>query len=61
MRLNFESWAALVAFVITIVFVVWPVPYLMVLFTFVAVPLFAIVALFYVARVLGELRKKDVL
>ena len=38
-----------------------PGPYQMVLFTFVVVPLFAIAALFYLSRVFGELRKKDVL
>ncbi len=61
MGLRFEALLALVAFVLTGAFVMWPVPYLMVLFTFVAVPLFLIAALFYVGRVVRDLRKKDVL
>ena len=61
MRLRFEATAALVAFVISIVFILNPRPYPMLLFTFVAVPLFLVVATFYLGRVLAELRRKDVL
>ena len=61
LRLNFEASAALVAFVISTAFILWPRPYLMLLFTFVAVPLFLMAGLFYLAHVVRELRRKDVL
>jgi hypothetical protein len=61
MGLKFESLAAAVAFGLSIWFLLSPGPYQMVLFTFVVVPLFAIAALFYLSRVFGELRQKDVL
>jgi len=52
---------ALCGFAITIPFALWPTPYLMAAFTFVAQPLFGIAALFYVRRVIQELRHRDVL
>ena len=61
MGLRFEAAAAIVAFAISVAFILSPTPYVMVLFTFVAVPLFAMVAAFYLAHVLRELRRKDVL
>lgn len=61
MGLAFEAGAVLTAFAITAVFVVWPSPLMMVLFTFVGVPLFLITAAFFVGRVVRELRTKDVL
>jgi hypothetical protein len=61
MGLTFECLGCIAALLITTLFVVWPTPYLMVLFTFVAVPLFLIVALFFIGRVLRELRTRDVL
>lgn len=61
MNLRFEALAAALGFALSIWFLWWPGPYQMVVFTFVVVPLFVMAALFYIARVLGELRKKDVL
>ena len=61
MNLTVQAAGALVAFAITTLFVVFPRPLLMALFTFVAQPLVAIVGLMYVGRVLRELREKDVL
>jgi len=58
---RWEAWAAILAFVITMVFVIDPNPYCMALFSFFAQPLFAIVALLYARRVLIELRRKGVL
>ena len=61
MNLTVQAVGAILAFLITTLFVVHPAPLLMALFTFVAQPLFLIVGLMYVARVLRELRDKDVL
>ena len=61
MNLSVQAVGAIIAFVITTLFVVHPSPVLMALFTFIAQPLFLIVALMYVRRVLRELREKDVL
>ena len=61
MGLRFEALAAIVAFAISMAFILSPGPYAMVLFTFVAVPLFVMVALFYLGQVARELRRKDVL
>jgi len=61
MNLTVPAVGAIVAFVITTLFVVHPVPMLMALFTFVAQPLFLIVGLLYLGRVFTELREKDVL
>ena len=61
MTLTVPALGAIIAFVITTLFVVYPVPVLMALFTFVAQPLFLIVGLLYLSRVFTELRAKDVL
>ncbi|MCH8273318.1 MAG: hypothetical protein IH851_00815 [Armatimonadetes bacterium] len=61
MGLRVEAWAAIIAFITTAAFIVWPNPYFMALFAFFAQPLFMIVALLYLRRVFRELRKKDVL
>ena len=61
MNLTVPAVGAIVAFVITTLFVLDPVPLLMALFTFVAQPLFLIVGLLYLGRVFTELRAKDVL
>jgi hypothetical protein len=61
MNLTVQAVGALIAFVITTLFVVFPRPLLMALFTFVAQPLFAIVGLMYLGRVFQELRDRDVL
>ena len=61
MNLTVQAVGAIIGLVITTLFVVYPRPLLMALFTFVAQPLFLIVGLMYVGRVLRELRAKDVL
>jgi len=61
MNLTVQAVGAVVGFIITTLFVVHPSPVLMALFTFVAQPLFVIVGLMYLGRVLQELREKDVL
>jgi hypothetical protein len=60
-RLRVEAGAAIVAFLITIVFNVYPGPYPMAAFTFIAQPLFAYAMLRYLWRVLGDLRARKVL
>lgn len=54
-ELRVEAFGAIVAFLITLAFTLYPVPYLMGAFTFVAQPLFGIVGLLYVCRVVREL------
>ena len=59
-QLHWEAWAALVAFVITLVFIWVPGPYPMGAFTFIAQPLFLLALVSYVIKVLRELRTKDI-
>jgi hypothetical protein len=61
MNLTVQAVGAIIGFVLTTLFVAHPTPALMALFVFVAQPLFVIVGLMYLARVLRELREKDVL
>ncbi|MCH8839150.1 MAG: hypothetical protein IH831_00445 [Planctomycetes bacterium] len=61
MTLKVEASAAMVAFVITALFIVWPSPRLMAAFAFFAQPLFLIAAVLYGRRVFTELRRKKVL
>jgi hypothetical protein len=61
MNLRSEAWGAITAFVLTAAFIVYPSPYLMALFAFFVQPLFAIVALLYLRRVIRELRDRRVL
>jgi hypothetical protein len=60
-QLHWEAWAALVAFVITLVFIWVPGPYPMGAFTFIAQPLFLLALISYAIKVLRELRRKDVI
>jgi hypothetical protein len=59
-QLRWESWAAIVAFVITLAYIWVPGPYPMGAFTFIAQPLFFLVLLSYAIKVLRELRTKEV-
>jgi len=61
MNLTVQAVGAIVGFLVTTLFVVHPTPSLMALFVFVAQPLFLIVGLMYLKRVLRELRERDVL
>ena len=49
---------AIVAFALTETFILVPGPYAMALFTFIAQPLFAIVAIGYLLKVRADLRKR---
>ena len=60
-RLRVEPFAAIVAFVITIVFNLNPGPYPMAAFTFIAQPLFAYAIIRYLWRVAADLRARKVL
>jgi hypothetical protein len=59
-QLQWESWAAIVAFVIALIYIWVPGPYPMGAFTFIAQPLFLLALVSYVVKVLRELRKKEV-
>jgi hypothetical protein len=59
--LRWECWCATIAFLLTLVFVLVPGPYEMAVFTFLAQPLFAIAAISYLGKVLGELRHRKVM
>jgi hypothetical protein len=59
--LRVEAWAAIAAFLITIVFNLNPGPYPMAAFTFIAQPLFAYAIVRYAWRVLTDLRSRKVL
>ena len=56
--LRWEAVCATVAFVLTLIFILVPGPYPMAIFTFVAQPLFAIVAVGYLLKVRADLRKR---
>jgi hypothetical protein len=60
-HLRWESWAAIVGFVIALVYVWVPGPYPMGAFTFIAQPLFLLAFGSYAIKVLRELRTKDVM
>jgi hypothetical protein len=56
--LQWEASCAIVAFALTETFMLVPGPYAMAVFTFVAQPLFAIVAIGYLFKVKADLRKR---
>jgi len=56
--LRWEASCAIVAFALTLIFILVPGPYPMALFTFVAQPLFGIVAIGYLLKVVADLRKR---
>lgn len=60
-RLYWESIAALLGFVVTLVFIWVPGPYAMGAFTFIAQPLFLLAFASYCIKVLRELRQQKVL
>lgn len=59
--LSVECWTAILAFLITLGYVMWPGPYLMGAFVFVAQPLFLVAFIGYARRVIQELRSKKVM
>ena len=54
--LRWEAFCAILGFLLTLVFVLVPGPYPMAIFTFIAQPLFAIVAIGYLRKVIVDLR-----
>ena len=56
--LRWEASCAAVAFAMTLIFILVPGPYPMALFTFIAQPLFGIVAIGYLLKVRADLRKR---
>ena len=61
MELRKEAWGVILALLISALFVLFPNPYLMALFVFVAQPLFVVCAVMYLRRVIRELRGKGAL
>jgi hypothetical protein len=58
--LRWEAMCAIVAFTLTLVFILVPGPYAMAIFTFIAQPLFAIVAIGYLLKVKADLHKRGI-
>ena len=56
--LRWEAMCAIVDFALTLIFILVPGPYPMAIFTFIAQPLFAIVAIGYLLKVRTDLRKR---
>ena len=58
---RWEAWAAILAFIITLGYTLYPGPYLTGAFTFIAQPLFALAILGYAQKVLRDLKSRRVL
>jgi len=56
--LRWEAVCAIVAFALTLTFILVPGPYPMAIFAFIAQPLFGIVAIGYLLKVRADLRKR---
>jgi hypothetical protein len=56
--LRWEASCAIVAFALTLAFILVPGPYAMALFIFLAQPLFAIAAIGYLLKVRADLQKR---
>ena len=61
MRFRIQSWAAILALLITMIYAIHPGPYAMAAFVFFAQPLFLIVFVSYGWRVVKDLRSKGVI
>ena len=59
-NLRWESWAAILAFAIALVYVWIPGPYAMGAFTFIAQPLFLLALVSYGIKVFRDLRSREV-
>jgi hypothetical protein len=59
-NLRWESWAAILAFVISLVYIWVPGPYPMGAFTFIAQPLFLLALVSYGIKVFRDLRSRKV-
>ena len=60
-ELRWEAWATILAFLITLGYTLYPGPYVMGAFTFIAQPLFALVMLGYAHKVFRDLKSRKVL
>ena len=60
-ELRWEALAAILAFIITLGYTLYPGPYLAGAFTFIAQPLFALAILGYAQNVLRDLKSRRVL
>lgn len=60
-RLRLQTWACILALLITMIYAIHPGPYAMAAFVFFAQPLFLIVFASYFYRVITDLRKRGVL
>lgn len=60
-QLRWEAVAAMLAFVLSLVYIWVPGPYAMGAFTFIAQPLFGVAALGYAVKVIRNLRQERVL
>ena len=60
-ELLWESWAVILALAISLLYIVWPGPYQMGAFTFIAQPLLGLAMLSYAIKVLKDLRSRRVL
>lgn len=58
--LHWECWCAILAFLMTLTFVLFPGPYEMAVFTFLAQPLFGLAAVSYLFKVLADLRGRGI-
>jgi hypothetical protein len=59
-ELHWEAWAALLAFVMSLIYIWVPGPYAMGAFTFIAQPLFVLAFLGYAVKVVRELRQRRI-
>ena len=60
-QLEWEAWAAMVAFVFALVYIWVPGPYPMGAFTFIAQPLFLLAMVSYAIKVFRDLHRRSVL
>jgi hypothetical protein len=60
-ELRWESWAAMLAFLISLGYIWYPGPYCMGAFTFIAQPLFFLALLGYGSKVFRELKQRKIL
>jgi hypothetical protein len=59
-NLRWESWAAILAFAISLIYIWVPGPYPMGAFTFIAQPLFLLALVSYGIKVFRDLRSREV-
>ena len=60
-ELRWEAWATLLAFILTLAYTLYPGPYFMGAFTFIAQPLFVLAILGYAQKVFRDLKKRKVI